>query len=94
MSALCREWSLAIAASKRKAVISWRRIRRTGVAGLLFFYSPQKKNPAHGRVFRDTSDVSMRSGFLQVACRQFAALGDDVKTDALTVGQCVHAGAL
>jgi len=33
-------------------------------------------------------------GGLQIAGRQFAALGDDFVTDALTLRQCVHASAL
>jgi flagellar hook-associated protein FlgK len=44
--------------------------------------------------FRIRETYSKRLSSFQVASRLFAALGNDVVTDALTFGQCVHAGAL
>ena len=39
-------------------------------------------------------NVFKQSGSLKITSRQFATLCDDVKTDTLTFGQCVHARAL
>lgn len=64
-----------------------RRVRHAGLGTL-------KKNPAPGRVLPDTPYGFRQLFGFQVAGRQFAALRDDIKADALAVRQRIHAGSL
>jgi hypothetical protein len=61
--------------------------------GKLLSMSNQKKT-RHLAGFSYCARAIYRSGSFQIARCQFATLGDDLKTDTLTFGQCGHTGAL